>query len=356
MNSKSNDTLVHGDVESTTPRVRREQGGQEAIPLFSSAGGSDQSDIDCPMFLKKLARSIVSTGKSLQLIQHVLGDYMSLFDKSSDLDFLRSNQADGQFNKQNFEQEARPNTVKTQRCEVSRNYARLMGVLTLPEIFLVSLAGLVGDGDLIYQKMTKPFSEIAEMYKPCINKENILKEVAENGQTSLSYEKIWVKFMADAITGRRKLEGVKCDQVHGLMKVEPNCNSDYQSTKSEDSDSDVFASTFISSFHSHKPIMTVSRQFLEKHKASWSNLNISQSIRLPPLNDENMRKAIYTEDFSNADASINNQNGGSLPSFSGTDYTFGFQHDEVKQPHKEDDIRNLEYLYSFPTILPSFQV
>lgn len=354
MNSKSNDTLVEGDVESTTPRVRRETGGQEANPLFSSAGGSDQSDIDCPMFLKKLARPIVSTGKSLQLIQHVRGDYISLFDKSKELDFPRMNQSDGQFNKQNFEQEARPNTFKTQRCEESRNYARIMGVLTLPEVFLVSLSGLVSDGDLIYQKMTKPFSEIAEMYKPCINKENILRGVAENGQTSLSYEKIWVKFLADAITGRRKLEGVKGDQVHGSMEVEPKCNSDYRNTKSEDSD--LFASTFINSFHSHKPIMTVSRQFLEKHKASWSNLNISQYIRLPPLNDENMRKAIYTEEFSNADASTNNENGGSLPSFSGTDYTFGFQHDEVKQLHQEVDNSNLEYLYSFPTILPSFQV
>lgn len=352
MNSKSNDTLIEGDVESTTLRV--ETGVQEAIPLFRSAGGSDQSDIDCPMFLKKLARPIVSTGKSLQLIQHVRGDYISLFDKNSELDFLKLNPSDGQFNKQNFEQEARPNTIKIQRCEESRNHARLMGVLTLPEVFLVSLAGLVGDGDLIYQKMTKPFSEIAEMYNPCINKENILKGAAENGQTSLNHEKIWVKFLADAITGRGKLEGVKGDQVHGSMEVESKLTPDYQSTKSEDSN--MFASTIISSFLSHKPIMTVSRQFLENHKASWSNLNISQYIRLPPLNDENMRKAIYTEEFSNTDASINDQNGGSLPSFSGTDYTFGFQHDEVKQLQKEDDIRNLEYLYSFPTILPSFQV
>lgn len=353
MDSKSNDTLNEGDVESTTPRVRRETGGHEAIPLFSAAGGSDISDINCPMFLKKLARPIVSTGKSLQLIQHVRGNYISLFDKSNELDFTRFNEFDGQFNKQNFEQEARTNTIKSQRCEESENYTRLMGVLTLPEVFLVSLAGLVGDGDHIYQKMTKPFSEIAEMYRFCINKENILKGVAENGQASLSYEKIWVKFLADAITGRRKL-GVKGDQVHGSMEVEPECNSDYRSTKS--GDRDMFASTFISSFHSLKPIMTVSRQFLEKHKASWNNLNISQYLRLPPLNDENMRKAIYTEEFSNADASFNNQNGGSLPSFSGTDYTFGFLHDEVKQLHKEDDIRNLEYLYSFPTILPSFQV
>lgn len=353
MNSKSNDTLNEGDVESTTPRVRRETGGQEA-PLISSAGGSDQSDIDCPMFLKELARPIVSTGKSLQLIQHVRGNYISLFDKSNELDFPRFNQFDGQFNKQNSEQEARTNIIKIQICEENRNYARLMGVLTLPEVFLVSLAGLVGDGDHIYQKMTKPFSEIAEMYKPCINKENILKGVVENRQTLLSYEKIWVKFLADVITGRRKLEGVKGDQVHGSMEVETECNSDYRSKKSEDRD--MFASTFISSFHSHKPIMTVSRQFLEKHKASWNNLNISQYLRLPPLNDENMRKAIYTEEFSDADASINNQNGGSLPSFSGTDYTFGFQHDGVKQLRDEDDIRNLEYLYSFPTILPAFQV
>ncbi|KAH0469340.1 hypothetical protein IEQ34_000898 [Dendrobium chrysotoxum] len=358
MSSKSNDTLVDGDVDSTRPRVRGETGGQESAPLFSSVGGSDQSDINCPMFLKELARPIVSAGKSLQLVQHVRGNYISLSDKGRGrkLDFPLSNESDGQFNRQKFQQEAWPNTLKKHGCAESCNYARLMGVLTLPEVFLLSLAGLIGDRDHIYRKLTISFPEIAEI----INKEKILKGVTEDGQASSSHEKIWIKFLADAIKERREVEGGKGDschsgitQVHGSMKVEPKYNSDYHSTNSKDSD--ILASTFISSLHPHKPIMTVSRQFIEKHKASWSNLNISQHIRLPPLNDESLRKAIYAERFNSAEASGNSQSGGSLPSFSGTDYTFGFHHNEVKLLHAEDDIRNLEYLYSFPTLLPSFQ-
>lgn len=339
----------------------REPGAQEAGHLFNSVEGSDQSDIDCPMFLKELARPIVSTGKSLQLIQHVPDDVVALFykDRGSELDFPRLNDSDGQFASKQFQQGTRSNTLKTDICEGSFNCARLMGVLTLPEVFFISLTGLVGDGDHIYQKLTVPFPDTAEMYKLGINKETILKGLPEDGETSLSFEKIWVKFLADAVTGRREIEGRKGDschsgimQVHGSMKAK--CNLVYESTKSEDSE--MFSRTNISSLHPYNPIMTVSRQFIEKHKASWSNLNISQYIRLPPLNDENLRKAIYSEKFDSADISISNQNGGSLPSFSGTDYTFGYQHNEVKQHRVEDDIRNMEYLYSFPTLLPFFQV
>ncbi|XP_028553156.1 uncharacterized protein LOC114580274 isoform X1 [Dendrobium catenatum] len=358
MSSKSNDTLVDGDIDSTRPQVRGETGGQESAPLFSSVGGSDQSNINCPMFLKELARPIVSAGKSLQLVQHVRGDYISLSDKGRGrkLDFPLSNESDGQFNRQKFQQEAWPNTLKKHGCAESCNYARLMGVLTLPEVFLLSLAGLIGDRDHIYQKLTISFPEIVEI----INKEKILKGVTEDGQASLSHEKIWIKFLADVIKERRDVEGGKGDschsgitQVHGSMKVKPKYNSDYHSTNSKDSD--ILASTFISSLHPHKPIMTVSRQFIEKHRALWSNLNISKYIHLPPLNDESLRKAIYAERFNSAEASGNIQSGGSLPSFSGTDYSFGFHHNEVKLLHAEDDIRNLEYLYSFPTLLPSFQ-
>ncbi|PKU87316.1 hypothetical protein MA16_Dca023513 [Dendrobium catenatum] len=59
--------------------------------------------------------------------------------------------------------------------------------------------------DHIYQKLTISFPEIAEI----INKEKILKGVTEDGQASLSHEKIWIKFLADTIKERRDVEGRK---------------------------------------------------------------------------------------------------------------------------------------------------
>ncbi|XP_020589375.1 gamma-tubulin complex component 5-like [Phalaenopsis equestris] len=331
---KSNKTLADKNIKSTIPRVWREQEGREAVPMSFSARGGDQNEINCPIFLKELARPIVSAGKSLQLIQHVRG---------GELDVPTWKNSGGQFNSQQYEQDAKSNTSKANICDERFNYAGLMGILTLPEAFLVSLTGLVGDGDHIYPKLTIPSTEITEM---------IMKGVTEDEQTSLNHEKTWIKFLADAITGRRKIGCGKDDslnvgivQVHDSIKVEPKCNSDYRSTESKD----------IDILYPHIPIMTVSRQFIEKHKDSWSNLNISQYIRLPPLNDENLRMAIYTEKFNTTDANIDSQNGDSLRHCSGTDYTFGFQHSDVQQLLVEKDIRNLECLYSFPTFLPSFQ-
>ncbi|KAK8946948.1 hypothetical protein KSP39_PZI006904 [Platanthera zijinensis] len=375
MSSKPNDTLVSRDGEST-PRVRRDRGGQESVP-FCSVGGNDQSDIECPMFLKELARPIVSAGKSLQLMQHDRADHISLFHKrhDSDLyDFPTSNEFGGQFNRQDYQQAASPSTLNTHICEEScsydfinrklnihsftKNYARLMGVLTLSEVFLISLAGLVGDGDHIFEKLIIPFPERDEMRKSCIEKEKMLKGIREDGQISVNHKKFWVKFLAEVISGRRnsRSSSYQSDftQDQRSMKVEePELDSSFHGSMCEDSD--VVASTFINSLYPHKPVMMVPRQIVEKQKASWSNLNISQSIHLPPLNDENLREAIYNQNFSISDANFNIQNGASLPGLSGTDYTFGFQHSEVTQLLADDDIRNLEYLYSFPTLLPSFQ-
>lgn len=376
MSSKPNDTLVNGDGKST-PRVGRDRGGQESVPLFCSAGGNDQSDIECPKFLKELARPIVSAGKSLQLMQHDRADRIPLFRKSHDsdlYDFPTSNESDWKFNRQEHQQEARLSTLKTCRSEDScnydfinrelnfhsftKNYARLMGVLTLSEVFLVSLAGLVGDGDHIYEKLIIPFPKRDEMCKSRTEKKKMLKGVREDGQKSINHKKFWVKFLAEATVGRRNSgsSSYRRDfiQDYSCMKVEePVLDSCFHGSMHEDSD--IVASTFINSLYPHKPVMIAPKQFVERQKASWSNLNISQSIHLPPLNDENLREAIYNENFSVSDANFNIQDGESLPGHSGTDYTFGFQHSEVKQLLADDDIRSLEYLYSFPTLLPSFQ-
>lgn len=359
--SKPKDPLGSGDSEST-PRVRINRGGQESAALFCSAGGRDLTDIECPMFLKELVKPIVSAGKSLQLIQHVQVDYNALFDKGPERDLYdisKLNEID--LITYRYEESCNNDFMKRESNIHSflKNYDRLMGVLTLSEVFLVSLAGLVGDGDHIYEKLTMPSLEIAEMCKPFIDSEKILQGVWD-GKTSLNHEKIWVKFLSDTIAGRKKIEGgrgASCQneftQFHSSMKVEPKCDSGFDSKKCEDSN--MLASAFINSLYPHKPVITVSRQFIERQKASWNDLNISQSFHLPPLDDENLRKAIYTENLSSSDANINILNERSLPGLSGTDYTFGFLHCEDKQLHTENDIRDLEYLYSFPTLLPSFQ-
>ncbi|KAG0479215.1 hypothetical protein HPP92_010073, partial [Vanilla planifolia] len=350
MNSKSNEILTSGG-EST--QVGRQLAGLESASFINSGGDKDHSDIECPIFLKELARPIVSSGKSLQLVRYVWNDYLALHERCHGAEFyvIPSNFSDSL---SSWFQNDRQSTLKAHKIDGSSNSdsingesnnphnARILGILTLSEIFLISLVGIVGDGEHIYGQLAKPFSERTKMSVPCCEQKT-LKNVGDGQQTSLGYKKFWVKFLFCAIAGKsnsasgREILDALSDNC--ICTTEDDCQIDSEVNIKQCQDSSMF---------------TVPQPFIQKRLYSWTDFNVCQYAHLPPLDDESMRNAIYSEKFIGGDESFDIRNEGSLPRVCGTDYTFGFLC-ELKQLDSSDGTGTLESLYSFPTRLPCFE-
>lgn len=175
---------------------------------------------------------------------------------------------------------------ETQRC---------MTQLSLSEIFCLSLTALIGHGDHMSQffwKNDKIVSAI-ESY-----------EETESITGVACSEKIWHKFLDDALPA--KTENV-------------------------------------SSFCPENPTITVCQKLLQENSNSWNSLNLSKTYILPPLNDEDLRKAIF------------GGTGGEFMPAKGTNYAFGFPFGGSENLQSQHDIKVVEALFPFPTILPSFK-
>ncbi|XP_078149160.1 uncharacterized protein LOC144544512 isoform X2 [Carex rostrata] len=231
--------------------------------------GSALSDTTCPQFLATMSKAIMSAGKSLQLVHH-----------ARDQNFVTSC-----ISKTGMPCDSQDKKSKS---------ARAMGILTLTEVFLISLVGLSNDRDHIFENLIK--------YS---NDNQSIKMNNKEGNN-----KAWLNFLSDAIEGRNK-----------------NCS----------------VGSGLDSFLACNPAVTVCGEMLQKNKSSWGQLNVSGSFHLPPLNDNILRKAVF---------------GGThlddIGSIEGTDYRFGFPFGEIERHNIDDDKRAVESLCPFPTILPSF--
>lgn len=349
---------LNPSVTESTVQLKKDMTDQESVLISNYGRGRDHSDMDilvCPVFLKDLARAIISAGKSLQLIQHVQDDYVGLFDKRDSGQFydsanhhLKAEIGSDKLSYAKYEDgSATPNYSDGESFSHSHkvNHAREMGVLTLPEVFLLSLVGLVGDGDHIYEYFQMSALEHVQVSNACMDKQKMIKDVVDSIQPSPAHNKTWFKLLTDVISERRIAD----------------CSSNI-----EDGEDSVKRQNLMrqannvprtdSSFCPINPVISVCREFLQSNKAYWNELNISRNFHLPPLNDEILRKAIFGEtpiiDSNIPDVSRR----ATPPRLDGTDYTFGFQFDEVKHLHLKSDTKILESLYPFPTILPCFQV
>jgi gamma-tubulin complex component 5 len=233
--------------------------------------GSTLSDTTCPQFFVSMSRAIMSAGKSLQLVHH-----------ARDQSFVTSC-----ISKTSITCDSQYKKTKS---------ARIMGILTLAEVFLISLVGLSHDRDHIFEHLIRYL----------IDSHSIKTENKEGNN------KVWPDLLGDAIEGRNR-----------------SCSVGSSSN----------------SFLACNPAVIVCGEMLEKNKPFWKELNISGSFYLPPLNDNMLRKAV----FGGTDLS-------DIGSVEGTDYRFGFPLGEIERLHIVDDKRALESLCAFPTILPSFQV
>ncbi|XP_008795985.2 gamma-tubulin complex component 5-like isoform X1 [Phoenix dactylifera] len=385
--SRSNGLLIPFEVESTV-HVKRETGAQEHITISSSTPRGrnldDMDDVACPVFLKDIAKAIVSAGKSLQLVRHVQDENVLLFGrdydrKPNDCKIPNGFNSGGQFTNHQHQVGVESDVFSIPEsnngiacCDYSdkefivhlpqRNHAHVMGDLTLSEVFLVSLAGLVGHGDHIYEYLRMSSPDIARMCKACKEKQ-VGEGTAENVQTLVNHETIWLKFLADAIFEKRHEDNRKeifsewtiKDLESSLDMEEMKNAAKFHCTKRHNHETVNILGASLGSFYPRNPVITVCREVLKKNMALWNELNISRSFHLPRLNDEGLREAIFGEKNSDAEAGEDFSSKGALPRINGTDYTFGFQFDELEHLRLLDETKILETLYPFPTLIPCFQ-
>ncbi|CAB4296421.1 unnamed protein product [Prunus armeniaca] len=274
-------------------------GQRESISTSSFMKGKEWNNKDlqsCPLFIKDIAKSIVSAGKSLQLIRHIPMTSAVVSRKGND-------------------------------CEIDGfgcldkgvQHGHSIAGLTLSEVFCVSLAGLIGHGDLIFQYIYGKQKVESD--------DGVIVPVKRS-------EKIWCKFLVDTLAEKRLVDS---QSAHEDGKTLPDA-------KEENMHAGVVNEFPLSrSFCQENPVLTVCQKTLSKNGDAWKTLNLSRNLCLPPLNDEVLRKAIF------------GQESGSISAAEGTNYTFGFQFGESEYLRSQDDSHMLQALFPFPTLLPSFQ-
>ncbi|CAH8355998.1 unnamed protein product [Eruca vesicaria subsp. sativa] len=267
----------------------------------------------CPLFLKDISKSIVSAGKSLQLMQHI-----------------PSTSSEIQYNGRNC--------LGDSDCGVllaKNNNIRTTADLSLSEIFCLTLAGLIGHGDHVSRYLWKDEAdewEISPTLASYITGELASGMVDKDLPVLTCSERMWYKLLVGAVQEKRAIEAKSEHQspcsVTGV-KVEKN---------------GLTAKKAMQGLFCHEnPVISVSKMDLERNKDAWNVLNLSHNYCLPSLNDESLLSAIF-EGSGVADAGLG-----------GTNYKFGFQFGRSEYLSSQDDTQVLETLFPFPTLLPSFQ-
>lgn len=310
LDTESSSTIYVGDSMPAS-NEKKEMGMRDSISLSSTIKGKDQSVRDCPacpLFIKDLAKSIISAGKSLQLMRHAPSS-LAACSKGSNVKF---------------------GSTKSLNYGLSPSH-RVVG-LTLSEIFSVSLAGLIGHGDHVCKYFCQDDWHESVSVSSFVSYLNLNAEKKDNQNlTAPPYsEKIWYKFLIDTLSQKKSADlKPKYEDING--------NGDSRGDKVVKDELLLLRSCL------QNPVITVCRKTIGNNRDSLKTLNLSRKFCLPSLNDEGLRKAIF---------------GGESTSFSdseGTNYTFGFQYDESKFIHSQDKRNLLETLFPFPTILPAVQ-
>ncbi|KAH0938780.1 hypothetical protein HID58_006241 [Brassica napus] len=264
----------------------------------------------CPLFLKDISKSIVSAGKSLQLMQRI---------PSTSSEIQRHGR----------------NCFGNSTLPAKNNNIRSTADLSLSEIFCLTLAGLIGHGDHVSRYLWKDEAdewEISPTLASYISGELESGMVDKDLPVLTCSERMWYKLLVGAVQEKRAMEA----------------KSEHQSacylTGVKDGKTSLTVKKALQGLFCHEnPVVSVSKMDLERNKNAWNVLNLSHNYCLPSLNDESLLGAIF-EESGLADAGL-----------SGTNYKFGFQFGTSEYLSSQDDTEVLETLFPFPTLLPSFQ-
>ncbi|XP_024017074.1 gamma-tubulin complex component 5 isoform X2 [Morus notabilis] len=299
------------DSELSSPLDKKEVGQRESIAM-ARAKGKEQSN--GPLFIKDIAKAIVSAGKSLQLIRHIPMISSGINGRGNDfkIDEGYGNSKDG------------------------FHHGQSIAGLTLSEVFCVSVAGLIGHGDRIFRYLCQDDwckTKIHQSLGFCLRKEKVGSNEIERLPMTC-FEKIWYKFLVDTLLEK------------GLIYVTSGFkdgNNLAETSEVKMTAADANRLPLLRSFCPENPVITVCQGNLSKNRNSWKVLNLSKNFYLPPLNDEALRKAIFGKDCR------------TFPAVEGTNYTFGFGFGESEHLRSQDDSKMLEVIFPFPTVLPSIQ-
>ncbi|GAV69020.1 Spc97_Spc98 domain-containing protein [Cephalotus follicularis] len=300
---------------------RKEMGEKEFISASSSVKGKEHNNGDlqvCPLFIRDIAKSIVSAGKSLQLIRHVPTTLSVVSCRNTDceFDYLRLSNDNSYLS-------------KSRRGQTTAR-------LTLSEIFSVSLTGLIGHGDHISRYFGWDDQCKSEIVPLSINRLDGKMVESENSETLPDLTcsgKIWYKLLVDTLSQQGIIDSESAHKdASDFSFMEENISADV-----------VDALPIKRSFCPENPVITVCQRFLNKKRNAWKTLNLSRNFNLPPLSDDILRKAVFGTERE------------PLCGVKGTNYTFGFQFGEFEYHRSLDDTKMLEILFPFPTLLPSSQ-
>lgn len=296
---------------------KKDMGERDSISMPSFFKGKERSIRDCrtcPLFIHDISKSILSAGKSLQLIQHVPTTFSPTSGKGSDCQFDGFGSSIDGFHR-----------------------GQHIAGLTLSEVFLVSLTGLIGHGDHISRYFWQDDHCKSEIL-PSFDESFVSKLKVGNvgGETLPSCsEKIWYKFLVDTLLQKRmnNLKSACMDARYFRDANEANMVAGLGDKL-----------PLLESFCPENPVITVCQTSLRNNTDAWKTLNLSRNFYLPPLNDEALRKAVYGCESESSHVT------------QGTNYTFGFQFGESEYTRSLNDTELLEVVFPFPTLLPSFQV
>lgn len=292
--------LNFADFASDFPpsaKVKKDMIGRASVSLSSAALGKEDNKKDfeaCPFFIKDTAKAIISAGKSLQLIRHA--PMTSLLAVSAD----------------NLE-----------------NRYSIAG-LTLSEVFCLSLSALIGHGDHITEYLWKDDKHLLGSVRNSQGLEETDRTLAANMQS----KEFWQKLLNDTLAQKRNV-GLLSSSLKGAINYH-----NLKEMESYSNERDILPQIYCP----QNPAITVCHGILQETRNAWSSLNISQAFYLPPLNDESLRQAIFSD---NSEYVLTVKN---------MDYTSGFQFCEFERLRFLEDAKILEVLLPFPTLLPSFQV
>ena len=286
--------LEIGSSSDVLLKDKKDITGRESISTREKEGGEIEHHV-CPLFIKDMGKAIVSAGKSLQLIRHA--PLPSLSDVPADNHEIR-------------------------RC---------IAGLTLSEVFCVSLAALIGHSDHISEYVWRDNLIVSSFESP------VGKEKEErNGEILpfISSDKVWYKILANVLGQKREI-------VSGSTHIDTDVFSLQKEKLGPDGVDDV---PCVGTYCPQNPAITVCQRFLYGNKDAQSALSLSRNLYLPPLDDKELRKAVFYK------------NSGSCSEEKSTDFTFGFWFDESEYVRRQEETKMLEMLFPFMTLLPSFQV
>ncbi|CAO2826132.1 unnamed protein product [Amaranthus hypochondriacus] len=266
----------------------------------------------CPLFIKDIAKEIISAGKSLQLIRHVP---------------MTSNVTSPSGGRYGNLDSLKTFSGSTELSEVHRGYSA--PGLTLVEVFFVSVAGIIGHGDHVYNYFLQ--DKLPSMI-PCVLRCEVERQKLRardiTSSATTCARKIWIECLDNALQEREASRQVETSLSHGKGDVNTSL---------------INEQLLVKSFCPENPVITICQKLLNNNKDALRILSLSRGANLPPLNDEDLREAIYNIGCKGASSTTQ------------TNFAFGFQFSESQYLRSIEETRLMESMFPFPTILPSYQ-